>query len=146
LEKDVLGDWTKEKLVPLDEFRCPTMDWSESLYVLLANLHRAGVNLNEERSVINGWLEEVDQAQPYALEQKVKVFVITGLGIQDNSDAARSEALGAIVKQAVLDSGKCSVSELKQMLQIASFNNELEGLVQDVHVVKSWLHDFAVGL
>jgi hypothetical protein len=146
LEKDVFGDWTTEKLVPLDEFRCPMMDWSESLYVLLANIHRAGVNLNDERCVINRWFEEVDQDQPYALEQKFKVFVITGLGIQGDDDTARTEALGTIVKQVVLDSGKCSVSELKQMLQIASFGDELEGLVKDVHAVKSWFHAFAADL
>jgi hypothetical protein len=56
---------------------------------VLANSHREGVNLDEEHHVINRWFEEVDQDQPYALEQKVKVFVITGLEAQDEDNAAK---------------------------------------------------------
>jgi hypothetical protein len=146
LEEHVFGHWTKHRLAPLDEFRDPTLDWSESLYTVLANYNRRGVNLDEERRIINRWFGEANQDQQYVLEQKISTFVITGLETEDGDNEPRSKALSNIVREAVLDTGTCTVHQLKWTLQSLSSSDELHRLVRDTQKTKSWLEEFDVEL
>jgi hypothetical protein len=139
LENELFGTWTRERITPLDSCDEPLLDWVECLAVVLVNSKRQGSNIEMESRVIDDWFLEGAAAENKALGSKVKALIKTGLLNHGIDNVLAGESLKDLLQHCLLDRGRCSITDYKQMLMAMETDEEFNNLQRTSPYAGSWL-------
>jgi protein-tyrosine phosphatase len=146
LEFDTLGDWTREKLTPLDTCEAvKALDWRESLAIIQANAVRSAVpveNNHKEMECIQKAFAEVSKEEYSAVRNFILDLIVDGLESFGGLNQRAGAALQEVIIRGTANSTQLSSMKLRDMLHELSTSHEFRELIIDVPTAKSWLENF----
>jgi hypothetical protein len=146
LEFDTFGNWTKEKLTPLDKCEdVEPLDWRESLAVIQANAVRSDVPIEsnaEEIACIRKTFAAKSKDGLIGVRNLILDLIVSGLESFGGLNQRAGAALEEVIIRGTIDSTKFSSTDLRNILHELLRSEEFRELIIDVPSAKSWLDSF----